>query len=88
MAEQLIVPAQHSGRWEPTSLSSLSFVSTWSFLTLRPFNIAPHIVVTPNHEMILSPVYNCNFATVMDHQYISDTQSITTHGLRSDLEYH
>ena len=24
-----------------------------TFLTLRPFNIAPHVVVTPNHKIIV-----------------------------------
>ena len=32
----------------------------------RPFNTLPHVVLTPNHEIILLLLHNCNFATVMN----------------------
>jgi len=35
-----------------------------AFLMLRPFNIVPHIVVTPNYKTILLLHHNCNFAPV------------------------
>jgi hypothetical protein len=36
-----------------------------TFLTLTPFNAVPHVVVTPNHKVILLLLHNCIFATVM-----------------------
>ena len=41
----------------------------WSspFLMLRPFNTAPHVVVTPAIKLFSLLLLNCNFATVMDH---------------------
>ena len=38
-----------------------------TFLMLRPFNTVPHVVVTPNHEVISLLLYNYDFATVMNH---------------------
>ena len=38
-----------------------------TFLILRPFNTAPHVVVTPTHKIFLFLLHNCNFATVMNH---------------------
>lgn len=40
------------------------------FITLRPFNTVPHIVVdTPprNHKIILLLLYNCDFAAVVNN---------------------
>lgn len=34
------------------------------FLTLRPFNTVPYVVVTPNHKTIWLQLRICNFATV------------------------
>jgi hypothetical protein len=31
------------------------------------FNTVLHAVVTPNHKIIFIATYNCNFATVMNH---------------------
>ena len=44
-------------------------VEQWfsTFLILRPFNTVPHLVVTPNHKIILLLIHNCNFATVMNY---------------------
>jgi hypothetical protein len=41
----------------------------WSspFLMARPFNIVPHVVLTPNHIIILWLLYSCTFDTVMSH---------------------
>lgn len=33
---------------------------------LQPFDIVPHVVVTPNIKLFLLQLRNCNFATVMD----------------------
>ena len=33
----------------------------------RPFNTAPHVVVTPNHKIILLPLHSCNFITIMNY---------------------
>ena len=30
------------------------------------FNSVPHVVVSPNHKIILLLIHNCNFTTVMD----------------------
>jgi hypothetical protein len=38
-----------------------------TFLMLGPFNTAPHVVVNPNHKIILLLLQNRNFATVMNH---------------------
>ena len=37
-----------------------------AFQMLRPFNIVPQGVATPNHKIILLLLYKCNFATVMN----------------------
>lgn len=40
-------------------------------------NTVPHGVVTPDHKIISLLLYNCNFATVMNHNInISDMQGI------------
>jgi hypothetical protein len=31
------------------------------------FNTVPHVVVTPNHKVIMLLLHNCNFATIMNH---------------------
>jgi hypothetical protein len=37
-----------------------------NFLMLRPFNIVPHVVVTPNQIYIISLLlHNCNFNIVI-----------------------
>jgi hypothetical protein len=36
-----------------------------AFLMLQLFKIVLHVVVTPNHNIILMLLHNCNFATVM-----------------------
>ena len=48
-----------------TQVQLVQWFST--FLMLRPFNAAPHVVVTPNHKIIALMLHNCNFATVMNH---------------------
>lgn len=37
-----------------------------TFLTLRPFNTVPHVVMTPNHKIISLLLHSTNFATVMN----------------------
>ena len=34
---------------------------------LQAFNIFPHVVVNPNHKLILLLLCNCHFSTVMNH---------------------
>lgn len=61
------------------SSSDLVRVSKWFsiFLILSPFNTVPHGVVTPDHKIISLLLYNCKFATVMNHNInISDMQGI------------
>jgi hypothetical protein len=38
-----------------------------TFLMLQAFNIFPHVVVNPNHKLILLLLCNCHFSTVMNH---------------------
>jgi hypothetical protein len=50
----------------------LQYLKQWfsAFLMLRPFNIAPHAVVTPPPPTITVfslLLHDCNFATVMNH---------------------
>jgi hypothetical protein len=44
-------------------------LSQWfsTFLTLKPFSSLLHVVVTPNHKIILLLHHNCNFAIVTNH---------------------
>ena len=37
-----------------------------TFLMLRPFNTVPHVVVTPNHNIISILLHSCHFATVIN----------------------
>lgn len=60
-------------RWLPT------------FLTLLPFNTAPHVVETLNHNITVLLPHNCNSATAMNHtvsiQYATP-QRVSTQGSR------
>lgn len=38
-----------------------------TFIMLRPFNTAPHVVVIPKHKVISLLLHKSNFAIVMDH---------------------
>ena len=37
-----------------------------TFLMLQPFNMVPHVVVTPTHKIILLLLHNYSFATVVN----------------------
>ena len=37
-----------------------------TFSMLQPSNTLPHVVVTPDHKKISLPLYNCEFAAVMN----------------------
>jgi hypothetical protein len=41
-------------------------------LMLQPFNTVPYVVGTPNHNIILLLLHNCNFATAMNIWYAGD----------------
>jgi hypothetical protein len=41
--------------------------STFLMPRLRLFNTVPHVVVTPSHKIVSLTLYNCNFATVINH---------------------
>ena len=51
-------------RQRPHQIDLVQWFST--FLMLRFFNAVPQVVVTPNHNIILLLLPNCNFATVMN----------------------
>lgn len=36
---------------------------------LRPFNTFSHVLMMPSHKIISLLLYNCNFATVINHKY-------------------
>lgn len=38
-----------------------------TFLMLNPSNTVPHVIVTFNHKIMLLPLQNCNFATLVNH---------------------
>lgn len=48
----------------------------WFSAFLWPLNTVPHVVLTPNRNIISLLFYNCTFATVMNRNVISDTQHI------------
>lgn len=50
-----------------------------TFLTVPPFNTAPHMVGTPNHKIILLILHNYNFVTVMT--YNVDIWHVTSEGV-------
>ena len=52
-----------------TALHLQILVVRWfsTFLMLCPFNTVPHVMVTPNHNIILLLLHNYNFATIMSH---------------------
>lgn len=52
------------------SSSSTAVVS--SFLMLWPVHTVPCIMLIPNHKVILLPLHNCTFATVLYLSVISD----------------
>ena len=62
-----------------------------TFLILWPFNTVPHVVVTPNHKIILLRLYNCNFASGMNHKVtienagypVYDFKGVSNHRLRA-----
>lgn len=41
-----------------------------TFLTLQSFSTVPHVGVTLNHKVILLPLRNCDFATVVNHKHL------------------
>lgn len=53
--------------WHSSSLMSppITLEQLSTFLVLRPFNTAPHGVVTPTIKLFSSLLRNCNLATVM-----------------------
>jgi hypothetical protein len=62
-----------------------------AFLMLWPFNTVPHVVVTPNHDIIWLLLHNCNFSTIMNHNIniwyvgyiIGNSKGVMTHRLRT-----
>lgn len=48
------------------NVSYLSMILNLPNVMLQPINTIPHVVVTPNHEIIMLALYNCHFATIMN----------------------
>ena len=75
------------------SLMTFFLLLQWfaTSLMMWPFCTLPHVVVTPNNKIILSPLHNCNFTTVMNHivsiwyvGYLTwDSKGVFIHGLRN-----
>ena len=73
------------------------YLEQWfsTFLKVQPFNTVPHVVMTPNHQIISVLLHKYNFATIMncyiDIWYVGyliyDPKRVATHRLRiTDLE--
>lgn len=72
----------YSSRKQVDRPVSSIFLWQWflTFLTLRPFNPVPHVVVTLNHNLFSLLRHNCNFANVMNPNV--DIWHVIAKGLR------